>query len=678
MTSIRKTEYEIPTATLQSENPLPIFRDREKDRPSQNDETLTEAESCRMGWESGYRVLPYRLQDDFTRNREKQKITAIEMESEKYRAVILPDYGARLFSLIDKEAGKELLYCNDILQPANLAIRKAWFAGGVEWNIGQLGHTFSTCSSLFAGVVEGADGSCWLRMYEFERCKGLFWQVDLHLFDELYGGKGGLAAHVKVVNPRDIEIPMYWWTNISLPEVENSRVLAPADRCLYKLYNVEGFGAKELPYLPTIDNKDGSYPVNHTQANELFFQCRKSVAPWQTLAYENGDMFVEYSSSNLTTRKLFCWGSHSGGRHWQEYLCGKERPYIEIQAGLTPVQLCSIPMEAKDVWHWTQVFGSVDGDKELLHSDEWSIAVEEAQKSVQQIPGYRKIDDLHTKLTQFSHLGISKVIHTASGWGALEIERMKRAQNIPDTLSSFSFPEETVQTDQRVWLNLLETGELLPENDDSATGLIDWMVQNEWKEEVEKIPEEKMNWFSYLILGVMQMEQFEYEKAGESWKKSLACRKTALALRNLAQLYLRTGQEAEELLHSAYKLADSNLLKRAVAEEYMALLMHLGKWIEAVNFYLSTPAYLQDHEILLVQYAKACLKINKLDSVEKILTSERNFALIQEGELSLSDLWYELWAKRIALEAGVEMSEEHIDQAHNLYPVPWELDFRMT
>ena len=41
---------------------------------------------------------------------------------------------------------RELLFNNPIYQPANLALRNAWLAGGIEWNVGQFGHSFLTCS----------------------------------------------------------------------------------------------------------------------------------------------------------------------------------------------------------------------------------------------------------------------------------------------------------------------------------------------------------------------------------------------------------------------------------------------------------------------------------------------------------------------------------------------------
>ncbi len=47
-------------------NPLPVFRDPVKDKASKSDGTLNAEEMSKLGDETGYRVLPYRLYDKST------------------------------------------------------------------------------------------------------------------------------------------------------------------------------------------------------------------------------------------------------------------------------------------------------------------------------------------------------------------------------------------------------------------------------------------------------------------------------------------------------------------------------------------------------------------------------------------------------------------------------------
>ena len=89
-------------------------------------------------------VLPYRLQDDYSRELVPQATTVAILENSYLRAVVLLELGGRLWSLEDKLGGRELLYNAGRIQLGNLGLRNAWFPGGVEWNLGTTGHTALT------------------------------------------------------------------------------------------------------------------------------------------------------------------------------------------------------------------------------------------------------------------------------------------------------------------------------------------------------------------------------------------------------------------------------------------------------------------------------------------------------------------------------------------------------
>src|SRR5512133_83892 len=177
MTKLNIQPYTLPGARLEDENPLPFFRDPAVSRAVKTVEPFPAEKRELLGWETGFRVLPYRMQDQYTRQREPVTFQAAVLENEYLKATFLPEVGGRLVSLVYKPLDRELLHRNPVFQPANLAIRNAWFSGGIEWNIGQYGHTFSTCSPLFAVQIQGPQGEPGLRVYEYERCKGLFWQI---------------------------------------------------------------------------------------------------------------------------------------------------------------------------------------------------------------------------------------------------------------------------------------------------------------------------------------------------------------------------------------------------------------------------------------------------------------------------------------------------------------------
>ena len=228
MTDLYLETLTLPGAALGPENPLPFFRNPEPNPPVPISEALPPEKRERLGWQTGFCVLPYRQQDNYTRRREPLNFKAIVLENDILRAIFLPEVGGRLVSLFHKPEQRELLFCNPVFQPANLAIRNAWFAGGIEWNIGQYGHAFTTCAPLFAAAIPGLQGEPALRLYEFERCKRLFWHIDFYLPP----GSPLLIAYVRAINPSHSETSLYWWTNIAVPEAPDVRVLAPAQQAV--------------------------------------------------------------------------------------------------------------------------------------------------------------------------------------------------------------------------------------------------------------------------------------------------------------------------------------------------------------------------------------------------------------------------------------------------------------
>ncbi len=360
MTKLTVTTLTLPAAVLEPDNPLPVFRDPQPDRPVTTDGTIPPEKLEQLGTQTGRRVLPYGMQDQYTRERTLTNFQAVVLENQFLRATFLPELGGRLVSLFDYAHDRELLFFNPVFQPANLAIRNAWFAGGIEWNIGQFGHTFLTCSPVFAAEIPGLDGEPGLRLYEYERCKSLFWQIDFYLPE----GSPALIAFTRVVNPNAEPVPMYWWTNIAVPELKGQRVLAPAKKAIFMHApgSGNGFGYSDLPKLPSLKGRDGTYSLNYPFANEFFFQCDQAEMPWEAALGPDGYGLVEASTARLRYRKMFCWGDHPGGRHWQSFLSQPGMAYLEIQAGLAPTQLHGLVMPGKTAWDWTEVFGALQVD----------------------------------------------------------------------------------------------------------------------------------------------------------------------------------------------------------------------------------------------------------------------------------------------------------------------------
>jgi len=76
--------------------------------------------------------------------------------------------------------------------------------------------------------------------------------------------------------------------------------------------------------------------------------------------------------------------------------------------------------------------------------------------------------------------------------------------------------------------------------------------------------------------------------------------------------------------------------------------------------------------------ARAALNMGDLQRVEEILQSRPSVPDIREGEVTLSDLWFEMHEKRIAAAENVSIDDKLRQRVRRDHPPPSWLDFRQA
>lgn len=670
MTELRIETLTLPGCKIGPENPLPFFRSRATDRVVPLHDSMPEAKRQYFGWQAGQRVLPYRMQDQYSRQRNDYSMKVAVLENDLLKATFWIELGGRLMSLIYKPLNRELLYQNPVFQPANLAIRNAWFAGGVEWNVGHYGHSPLTCVPVFAAAIQGQQGEPGLRLYEFDRMKGFLWHTDFYLPE----GSEFLIAFTRVINPQDDDSSMYWWTNMAVPEGPGIRVLAPTDEAIYIDKDLHGFGYAKIPDLPSLPGRDPTYSLNWPNANEFFFQCDQADIPWETALDEQGTGLIEASTPRLKYRKLFCWGVLQGGRHWQEFLAEPGMAYLEIQAGLAPTQLHHLPFAAGESWHWTEFFGYMAADPNKVHNADYNAAWRSVDAVLKQRINAGQMAEIEQACLDLAEKHSTEILQIGSGWGALEMERRGR-----EVLNGFYFPEDSLGPEQARWLELLK-GEGLPvQPPDQEPG--EWLVQKEWRALLGEwlAKPENRSWFALLHYGVMLAEALDYPAAVAAWQESIKQQPSAWAYRNLAALAHEEGKLSDALAFyaQAWPLAlEGGLPLEALAHEYLGMLVEAGQFEQAAAVYQSLPQAVAESDRVQIVWAMIALKLNKLDEVEQVL--QRDFATVREGQVDLTNLWFELWQRREAVASGKRLEDIDMKAVKLAHPAPSAIDFRMV
>jgi hypothetical protein len=652
-------DVELNGASLGPDNPLPALRaSGHSPSPVKFDESVPPEARQYLGYGCDTGVLPYSIQDGYDRDVRPRKFRVAILENDILRAMFLLDLGGRMWSLIHKPTNRELLFRNPVFQPANLAIRNAWFSGGVEWNIGLHGHTPLTCAPMFAGRVDGPNGEPILRMWEWERIRRTPYQMDFWLPN----GSPWLFVRVRIVNPNDDSVPMYWWSNIAVPETPETRVLAPADHA----YNFGYTGAMTRLAVP--GEHDNTYPVHARGSSDFFYDIPHEQMPWITALDPNGSGLIQASSNNLRGRKLFLWGMGAGGRRWQEFLNTPGHNYVEIQAGLAQTQYECIPMPAKTEWSWIESYGLMQADAQHVHARDWKLARDEVESHLASLKDELPRRDESLRRIQDEP---PEILRRGSGWGALE---RKRGAKFPPGMI---FDDASLGEAQSPWLHLLEKG-TLPETDPQQTPGA-WMSDPAWRTLLEQSLERKGgdHWLSRLHFGVMLYEAGDVRMGPAHWAASRILRANAWAYRNEAVAASHQGESlvAARFWQKAYKLRP-DLLPLAI--ECAEALLAAKEATDALKFIESLPANMRSYGRIRMIEARAAVATDDLDRAEKILTGDLVVPDLREGEVGLTDNWYALQEKKLARSRNTEVTDEIRREVRKNYPPPKHLDFRMA
>jgi hypothetical protein len=581
------------------------------------DSTGLDAEMARnIGYGAVPSVLPYLLQDDYSRDLVPTETRVATLENDHLLAVVLLDFGGRLWSLRDKAGGRELLYNNDRLQLANLGLRNAWFPGGVEWNLGTTGHTALTCSPVHAASLRFPDGTPGLRLYEWERMRDLVYQVDFWLGPR----SRRLVVYVTVSNPNAHPVPVYWWSNIAVASSPGVRVVVPSRTAFEFTY---AHRLRRVP-VPGPGAADLTYPEKATRTADHFFELDPATPPWIAAVDQTGTGLLQVSTSRLRGRKLFTWGTSPGGRRWQQFLTGSTQSYFEIQGGLTRTQLEHVPLGPGDAWSWSEVYGPVSVPAEAVHG-EWAGAVECLEPAVTEAQA-------ESRLGRRSDAGETRQgerLHAGSGWGALESLRREAAGERPSPLIDRLFPRSTLGEDQEPWVALLGTGTL------PAGPPRSYVAGAAWSGLLERAPDSAA---SLLHRGVVRWGAGRREAAVEAWEAALALEPDSwLALRNLAAASGLTGEparSAEQYLRALELMPGLPQLR----VEAIDALIAAGRLPEAIALSGTAPPSSFDGRFRFLR-AWAGVLHGDIRLAESILERGLEVADLREGEASLSDLW---------------------------------------
>ncbi|WBQ04663.1 DUF5107 domain-containing protein [Kribbella sp. CA-293567] len=618
MTTLFAQDLVLPTADLGAENPLPPLRSLQELHQIDNLAELSPEMRESVGYGRLGSTLPCLDQDGYGRELVERALPSLVLENSHLRATILPSLGGRLYSLVHKASGQELLYRNPVLQPANLALRNAWFAGGVEWNLGSTGHWTGTCAPMHAARVEGPDGTPVLRLWELERTRNLVVQLDFWLPED----SGQLYVGARIQNPSSETVPAYWWSNIAVEQSPGTRVLAPADQA-WRF----GYGNRlDLVGVPEYEGSDLTYPMRHQRAVDFFFELRPDERPWIASVDAEGNGLAQASTDRLRGRKLFVWGEAEGGRRWQEWLAPglQGHGYAEIQAGLARTQMEHLKLPAATDWQWLEAYGRVSVDPEVAHAEDWKAARTATSAVLEPV-----LASLATReadwLTVIDAEPV-ELLAQGSGWGALELRRTGWTVS-----AGTPFAGTTMTERERAWLPVLEGRMPEPESAEAAP---DGTLVG-WKDLLEAVEDD--NWLIWYHRGVARWYADDEAGAIEAWQQSLERRPTVWASRNLA-----VSSDDSKLWELAIRQTRGDLL--ALSVEALDWAVEKRDDRLAAEIYEKASATVRSQPRIKLAWVKHLLQTGDAAGAQALLDEGIELAGLREGGNPLAEYWQ--WAQR--------------------------------
>ena len=652
----RKTT--IRSARLGGESSLPPIKTKLSLNDTSPKNKLDEYEGLFVNYGIMESAFPSKAQDLYDRDLVPTEYNFPVLENEYLKATFAADLGGKLWSLIDKTTGKELLFANDVVRPCNLAVRNAWLSGGVEWNCGFKGHGPYTCLPLNTARLSLDDGTPVLRFYYFERIRGVFVQMDFFLPD----GSKLLYGRMRITNPNYEVVPMYWWSNIAVTEDVKARVIVPAIETYTSVGPDWEVLKVDIPH--PFGETDVTYPLRNKIAIDYFFKTLDTERKYVCQVDENGYGLVETSTARLKGRKLFVWGDSAGGAKWRSFLAddGKSGAYDEIQCGLARTQYECIPMPPRTTWEWIEGYGAINVDPEKAHGS-WADARSAAEESLAAMVTEEALEKMLEDTRAMAMRPADEKLISMNGWGALEAYRREKI-GVSFMCEHLDFGEIT--DEQKTWVDLYENGTV--GEHDPAEEPISYQKQKEWISLLRQAikNKDKDNWFAYYLLGTCLISEEEYEQAEyylERSRELCECAWNCYALSVNAFKQNDTERELELMtLAYSYRKNDLSLAKEAFRCFYLN-----GQHKTVVELYESATDEIKVNERCRLFYACARAEVGRVDESEELLMGGGKDLVvpdIRECEETVTNLWFRLRELR-----GVSRQDAG--------DPPRDLDFRM-
>ena len=237
---------------------------------------------------------------------------------------------------------------------------------------------------------------------------------------------------------------------------------------------------------------------------------------------------------SVARSQAFLWGTAAGGRHWQEWLCGPESRYLEIQAGLATTQLEHLRLGASAEISWAEAYAPIEAAPGAVHGS-WPDALTEVAELLTRAIPDKELDEWHRWWR--AEMADMPPQQMAAGSGAGEAELVVRGED-PDSLPGTPFGQP-LSDGFRHLVALARTGEV--DQDAAGTEVLVPPITDRWSAVLDRAAG---GWWGQLMIAIRAHARGDLEAARLGYLSSDKLTSTPWAARGLALLAAGRGDHA--------------------------------------------------------------------------------------------------------------------------------------
>lgn len=308
------------------------------------------------------RLYPYNRFDGYTDQSTEQSWEMVIMENNYLKIWINPSVGGKIWGAIEKSTGKEFIYFNNAVKFRDVAMRGPWTSGGMEINMGIIGHTPSCSAPVDYKMIEKPDGSvsCFIGATDWP--SRTEWRVEINLKKDSAHFSTKSWWHNNSCMPQSY----YQWNNVGIKAAGNLEYIYPGIKRL-------GHDGTSLNWPEDEQNRKISFYDQNDHGEYKSYHVFGSYSDFWGCYWHDDQFGMGHSAAydDKPGKKIWIWGLSPYGMIWEDLLTDKDGQYTEVQSGRlfnqsiatsskTPFKHRSFLPYSYDTWeeHWFPVKNS--------------------------------------------------------------------------------------------------------------------------------------------------------------------------------------------------------------------------------------------------------------------------------------------------------------------------------